>query len=111
MEEQALQIALETLGSKLLWAGLVLLVANMLKDALVKFGAGVWFFLDPDFRVGDAVFLDGDPAEITAIGVFTTKFRILPAAASGKPARHRILHNNKLPEVRLEKPVAECHGA
>ena len=102
MEEDLVRQAIEAMASHLVWAGVLIILANTAKDALVKVAAGIRFFFDPEFSVGDAVYVEGEPAEITTIGLFTTKFRIIP---NGKCARYRLVHNDQLGSLRLEKPV------
>lgn len=107
MDDAQIGQALELLASKMVWAGIAIVIANLIKDLLIKVAAGVAFYLDPEFSVGDAVYIDDKPAEIVAIGIFSTKFRI--NADEERHARHRLVQNNRLDLVRLEKPVQEFH--
>ena len=80
---------------------LSLIVALWLKDFALKFMQGLKFRLDPAFREGDHVYLDGQFANIVKIGLSTTVFGII----NGRGYVWRYVPNERIPFLKLEKNI------
>jgi len=80
---------------------LSLIVALWLKDFALKFMQGLKFRLDPAFREGDHVYLDGQFANIVKIGLSTTVFGII----NGRGYVWRYVPNERIPFLKLEKII------
>ena len=83
-----------------------LIVALWLKDFAIKFMQGLKFRINPAFREGDHVYLDGEYANIVKIGLSTTVFGIM----NGRGYVWRYVPNERIPFLRLEKIInSELH--
>ena len=83
-----------------------LIVALWIKDFATKFMQGLKFRLNPSFKEGDHVYLDGEFANIVKIGVSTTVFGIM----NGRGYVWRYVPNERIPFLRLEKIInSELH--
>tara|TARA_Y100000310_G_scaffold128828_1_gene128017 strand:- start:1637 stop:2071 length:435 start_codon:yes stop_codon:yes gene_type:complete len=78
-----------------------LIVALWLKDFAIKFMQGLKFRLDPAFREGDHVYLDGEYANIVKIGLNTTVFGVM----NGRGYVWRYVPNERIPTLKLEKII------
>ena len=103
MEGNPLEEYLKDYIQHLLWVGLSLCGWMLIKDFLARLAAGVSFFFDQSFSVGDQVILDGERCVILSIGVRQTTFQI----EEDGEIRWRFVPNDKIVEVRLEK-VVDC---
>ena len=83
-----------------------LIVALWIKDFATKFMQGLKFRLNPSFKEGDHVYLDGEFANIVKIGASTTVFGIM----NGRGYVWRYVPNERIPYLKLEKIInAELH--
>lgn len=80
--------------------GWIVVVAGLvLKDILASVAFGTMFYLDPQFKEGDSVFIDGEKAVISKIGMTTTIFKIV------ETSRWRYIKNTRIRNHKLEKQV------
>ena len=83
-----------------------LIVALWIQDFATKFMQGLKFRLNPSFKDGDHVYLDGEFANIVKIGASTTVFGIM----NGRGYVWRYVPNERIPYLKLEKIInAELH--
>ena len=83
-----------------------LIVALWLKDFAIKFMQGLKFRINPAFREGDHVYLDGEYANIVKIGLSTTVFGIM----NGRGYVWIYVPNERIPFLCLEKIInSELH--
>jgi len=81
---------------------LILIASFMFKDFIMKFGKGIAFSMNSQFREGDHVLLDNEAALIVKIGMTQTVFGINKASGD---YIWRYVPNERISHLKLEKVV------
>ena len=80
----------------------ILIAAFIFKDFIMKFGKGIAFSMNSQFREGDHVLLDDEAALIVKIGMTQTVFGINKASGD---YIWRYVPNERISYLKLEKVV------
>lgn len=78
---------------------IAIIIGLVLKDILTSVTFGIMFYLDPQFKEGDKVYIDDEEAIIQKIGFSITIFKIT------ETSRWRYIKNEKIRYHKLEKQV------
>lgn len=92
---EALQVEIGTI----VFGWFLFVVGLVSKDVLTAIVFGFLFYLNPNFREGDIVYIDGEEAIIQKIGFTTTVFNLL------EKSKWRYIKNEKIRYHRLEKKI------
>lgn len=102
MEPQQLNYIIDALKLEIgtiIIGWIIIVIGLVVKDILTSFAFGVMFYLDPQFKEGDIVYIDNDEAIIQKIGISVTIFKVM------ETGRWRYIKNEKIRYHRLEKQV------
>tara|TARA_R110000751_G_scaffold155948_1_gene261445 strand:+ start:884 stop:1261 length:378 start_codon:yes stop_codon:yes gene_type:complete len=97
-------------GLLLPWAAILVsaVVAFLLKDFTASFSKGLKFRFNPQFREGDRVILDGEPAIIVKVGLTETVFGVTKNSGDFVGAYvWRYVPNERITYLKLEKVIRE----
>lgn len=106
IEDKSIQIA-ELLGP---WMMILMsiIVVMMFKDFATTISKGIAFKLKNDFKEGDLVYIDGEKAIITKIGITTTVFDIVKSHEIENVREvWRYVPNERIPYLKIEKIIKE----
>lgn len=81
---------------------MVIFVGMMIKDLITKFSNGMMLRLNPAYREGEFVFIDGESAIIVKIGMFTSVFGITKEDGT---YCWRYVPNTRLENLKIEKVI------
>lgn len=80
---------------------LSLTVGLIVKDFVTSFVSGFAFWIDPAFKEGDHVFIDGEEAVIVKCGLRRTVFGI----RNGRGYTWRYVWNEQIKSINIEKVI------
>lgn len=117
LEQQSLELA--SMFGPWMMILFSVIVVMLLKDLATKISKGLSFKLSGTFKEGDMVYIDGDKAIITKIGITQTVFDIVKdhnrregdecsLNASGQRTEiWRYVPNERIPFLKIEKIIKE----
>lgn len=83
-------------------AALSVIILLLLKDGLASIAKGIKFMMNPAFKEGDAIYLDGVRATIVKVGLFRTVFGLYNEHGE---YCWRYVANERISMLRIEKII------
>jgi len=78
-------------------------IAVLVRQPIERILSGLIFYFGKTFNNDDIVYIDGDKARISRIGVFNTYFDIL--GGKSKAIKVRVVPNHRILYLKLEKVI------
>tara|TARA_B100000287_G_scaffold37607_1_gene34570 strand:- start:355 stop:765 length:411 start_codon:yes stop_codon:yes gene_type:complete len=104
--EEAIQNQVSLLIGKYGWLFLVGVLTLLFRGTIEKFVSGLFVFMGNDYNEDDVVEVDGSPARIVRVGMWTTTFFTYNVVngqiVSGSKL---VVQNDKLKDLKIEKPL------
>ena len=105
MEEQVQSMVSEMLG-KYGWLFLVGVFTLLFRGTIEKFVSGLFIFMGNDYNEDDVVEVDGSPARIVRVGIWSTTFFTYDVREGIIVGGAKlVVQNDKLKDLKIEKPL------